>query len=206
MARRSRMNPDLQVRDGMYYPTLSANALDRLPEVFGEDVTFVEPCAGRLHLACALQERGWRCVGAFDVEERGEPVECGLGLQIADTSDPGWVPPEADLIVTNPPWESEFLLATLPLWLRHAPVVMLGPGRYEHNVWFSPIMRGFVTHIIPCGRVRFIEGTDSAGKHDSSWYVMSPAKEPDRFPVVIPRHMTKGGEEYLRRIREEIGA
>lgn len=79
--------------------------------------------------------------------------------------------------ITNPPWintsSSEYMLNNIILNLaQHAPTWLLLNSTYAWNQKSRPYMN-ICTDVVPVGRLKWIEDSDSVGKEDCAWFRFS---------------------------------
>lgn len=165
-------------RDRDFYATPVAATLRLLP--FIQDVTtFAEPMCGDGAIVKALENGGWECVGAWDLEPQGSMIgragvrDAGL-LQAEDLEG-------ADAIISNPPWPMPVKSSpqgSPPGWptvglidhlMRLRPTWMLLSADFCHNAYAVPLL-AHCTDIVSVGRVKWIEGSKHSGLDNASWY------------------------------------
>lgn len=134
---------------------------------------FIEPCAGSGQLIRHLQAAGHQCVGASDIEPRGPGI---VRMDVLDL-DPRHAH-DADLIITNPPWQRELLhqiIAHLRTFDR--PYWLLIDANWMFTGQAAPFLR-YCKYIVTIGRVRWIPGTTMSGKDDAAWFLFMPRMVP----------------------------
>ena len=149
-------------------------------------VRFAEPCAGAGALVGHLERTGRRCVLARDVAPRGPGIATGdaLALTADDLAD-------AEVVVTNPPWERSFLHRFLAHVLAlDVPTWLLLDAGWAYTRQAAPYLAD-CRMIVSVGRVRWIPGSAYTAKDDCAWYLFSRPLAPrcgaDRFPLFVPR-------------------
>lgn len=93
--------------------------------------------------------------------------------------------------ITNPPWlntsNSEYMLNNIIFnTARNAPTWLLLNSTYAWNQKSRPYM-SICTDVVPVGRLKWIEDSDSVGKEDCAWF---------RFHGDIPVHQSSNITEY----------
>ncbi|MBN8189522.1 class I SAM-dependent methyltransferase [Salipiger thiooxidans] len=122
---------------------------------------FVEPCAGKMSLADALESAGHNCAVAMDIAPRHERVRegcaltCGFGMG-------------ADYIITNPPWTRSVLHPMIERFSTIAPTWLLFDADWIHTKQASPFMWR-LRKIVSVGRVKWIEDSKHTGKDNAAW-------------------------------------
>lgn len=156
-----------------FYPTPLAAFEPLAPFVRGKHV--LEPCAGDGALCYYLTDVGAVIVGAYDIEPQHPNIDFGDAREL--TLYHSFRP---DLIVTNPPWpepqrNGEPTLSIAKHLARLAPTWLLLPSDFMHNVYAAELM-GYCHQIVSVGRVKWIEGSDSAGKDNCAWYLFDASR------------------------------
>ena len=169
---------DFQTRALAYYPTPREAVIPLLAHLPNK-VRFCEPCAGEGILARHLEHYGHECVIAYDVAPRAEWVLANDAswLQEADLCG-------SDFIITNPPWERTVLHQIIERCCHLAPTWLLFDADWMHTRQATPYMKWLIS-IVSVGRVKWIEGSNGAGKDNACWYLFhSPKPDPTiaRFP------------------------
>ena len=144
-----------------YYPTPYEAALPLLKHATG---TFVEPCAGDGRLIRHLERHGLRCVYACDIEPQGEGIEKRDVLFFGDCHFP-----QADAIITNPPWERESLHAMIDRFRHIAPTWLLFDSDWMFTGQAKQFLR-FCHKIVSVGRVSWMDNGTS-GMDNCCWYL-----------------------------------
>lgn len=138
------------------YQTIDPKAVRLLaPHLCGVE-TFAEPCAGEGYLIRDLEAAGLRCVHRSDIRE---------GIDALGLLDLG----DADAIITNPPWTRDILHAMIRHFQRQAPTWLLFDADWAHTGQSAPYIAQ-CSHIVPVGRLKWIEGSKSCGKDNVAWY------------------------------------
>jgi hypothetical protein len=141
--------------------------------------SFIEPCAGDGRLVRHLEAVcGLICVAAFDLCPAGPGVAQGDALTV-DL-------PEADYIITNPPWTRALMHPLITRFAAHAPTWLLfdsGWWQTRQAVPSEPILRT----VQGVGRVSWMENGQS-GMDDAAWHLFD-ARGPGSagFQAHMPR-------------------
>jgi hypothetical protein len=152
------------------YPTSLAQA-ERLLPFLWPGARFYEPCAGAGDLVRHLVARGMVCVGASDIEPRGEKIGKRDALTL-------WRPDleNADLIITNPAHEGVQTVFIIDHLRKLKPSWMLLPLDYLANDYMQQLL-GYASIITPAKRLR-LAGTPDQGTDNFVWV---------RFEELMPR-------------------
>jgi hypothetical protein len=146
-----------------FYPTPYEAVLPLLPYL-PEGTRFCEPCAGDGALISHLERHGHICCAAYDVAPQGEGIH---------QHDASWLMEgdlhRADAIITNPPWDRTPLHQIIERCARLRPTWLLFDADWAHTRQAAPML-DICSHIIAIGRVKWIAGTEGAGKDNSCWY------------------------------------
>lgn len=175
-----------------WYPTPLKAVYPLAP--FLRNKSYIEPCAGDGRLAehiFKLQPDS-TLVEAYDIEPQAEEV---LGVPIIQRDIVRQpikeVYEDVDCFVTNPPWLNNktsgyqlnkiitLLSSVLPTWL-------LLNGNYVFNKKSAECMR-HCTDVVPIGRVKWIEGSKSAGKEDCAWFCFDSRNDATHLTYIHPR-------------------
>jgi hypothetical protein len=152
---------DFTRRKSDKYLTPYAPILPLLPYLT-DVTTFIESCAGDGRLVRHLERHGLRCVGAFDTEPDSLFVRYGDALR-----EPLNV---CDAVITNPPWDRKLLHPMIDRFVRDSRQAwLLFDADWCHTRQSVPYMQ-WCSDIVPVGRVKWIEGTNMAGKDNVAWH------------------------------------
>lgn len=150
-----------------FYPTPEEAIFPLLPHLPPKS-TFCEPCAGDGALIRHLTKFGFKCVSAFDVEPQVD------GIAQYDASFMEKIHTNnADYIITNPPWDRWILHQIIERSVFIAPTWLLFDADWMHTRRAARLIN-FCDMIVSVGRVKWIEGSASAGKDNVCWYRFSP--------------------------------
>ena len=155
-----RSNFERNPRD--YYRTPSEAVFPIWPYL-QDHQTFCEPCAGDGALIRSLHEIGLTCSSAWDIE----PQEGGIGIQDACELTEEHLN-DADLIITNPPWERKLLHPMIEQFSDLRPTWLLFDADWVHTKQAIPFMPR-LRKIVSVGRVKWFDKT--AGKDNACWYL-----------------------------------
>ena len=150
-----------------YYPTPYEAVIPILshlpvhPQAYNR---FIEPCAGDGRLIRHLERHGLSCVYACDIEPQAKGIEQRDVLFFGNCDFP-----QADLIITNPPWEREPMHAMLEAFRMVAPTWLLFDSDWMFTGQAKPFLR-FCHKIVSVGRVSWMENGTS-GMDNCCWYL-----------------------------------
>lgn len=147
-----------------FYPTPMAAVKPLLPHLF-QKLAFCEPCAGAGHLVRHLEESGFKCASAFDIKPQHDSIRCHDASFITKDDLNG-----ADIIITNPPWDRVPLHQIIERCSLIAPTWLLFDADWMHTRQAAPYLQ-YCSKIVSVGRVKWIEGSDGAGKDNCCWYL-----------------------------------
>ena len=124
---------------------------------------YFEPCVGDGDLIQHLQslKPSLACVGQADVR---------FGLNALDLTKADLERSQAQMIISNPPWERTTLHALI--WHFCAlgvPAWLLFDGDWAHTRQAAVLM-SMCSHIVSVGRVKWIRDTPYTGKDNAAWY------------------------------------
>jgi hypothetical protein len=155
-----------------FYPTPLA-AVVPLTGHIGEDVAYWEPCAGERDLIEHISDICPQsfCVGAMDIQSPDADrfdnwhnmLEVGDALQSS-------APPEADYIITNPPWDRKILHPMIEHFSAMRPTWLLFDADWMHTKQSAPFMP-YLRKIVSVGRVKWIPDSKMTGKDNCAWYL-----------------------------------
>lgn len=148
-----------------FYPTPIEAVIPLMPHL-PVSFTFAEPCAGDARLALhidTLSDSKAICTLLSDIEPQDGGVE---KIDAFDVVIPG----NTEYIITNPPWDRKLLHPMIERFADIRPTWLL----FDANWMFTRQARPYLQYcekIVTIGRVKWIEGTNKAGKDDSCWYL-----------------------------------
>jgi len=150
-----------------YYKT-PKKALEPLIRHLPAGVRFSEPCAGDGQLIHYLTEL------RPDIEVGNVsdllPQESPWGIEI-DKLDAYWYEAgDEDYIITNPPWDRRILHELIIRFSDQKPTWLLFDSDWAYTKQAEPFMKR-CGKVVAIGRVKWIEGTKTNGKDNSSWYL-----------------------------------
>lgn len=149
-------------KDKYYTPVEGVTPL--IPFLSGVQ-TFVEPCAGDGRLVRHLERHGLRCVRYSDLE----PGSIFVRKDDALTAQF----PDADAIITNPPWSRDILHALIKRFLDLGkPFWFLFDADWPYTVQKGEVreLLKHCSHIVAVGRLKWIEDSNMSGKDNSAWF------------------------------------
>lgn len=133
--------------------------------------TFIEPCAGDGRLVNHLARYGMRCLYACDIA----PQPSGrVKIDQRDVLQPPLLPddhqplPQADYIITNPPWTRALLHPMIERFRREATTWLLFDAGWMFTGQARPFLP-FCDLIVNVGRLSWM-GNDIDGTDDCCWY------------------------------------
>jgi hypothetical protein len=124
-----------------------------------DHLIFDEPCAGDGSLIDALGPHGHVCWRASDIEPAAGDIEPQDALNISCT--------EAEMFITNPPWNWETLNALISHLVQIAPAWLLLNADVMHNKRMAPHMKRCVK-IASIGRISWMQNGQS-GYENCVW-------------------------------------
>jgi hypothetical protein len=131
--------------------------------------TFAEPCAGQGNLIRHLAEDDIHCRYASDIAPRNKlspmPIETRPFHKV--TAE---MMVDCEMVITNPPWTREILHPFIEHFLRLKPMWLLFDADWMHNGDDVPRLLRRCSKIVAVGRVKWIPGSESAGKENCCWY------------------------------------
>jgi len=148
-----------------YYRTFDPKAVEALKPYIPAGTTFVEPCAGDGVLTDQLvSDMKLLCVGQYDIEpQRNDIAELdALTLEEKHVSD-------ADIILTNPPWDRKILHAMIERFIDLRPTWLLFDSNWMFTRQAAPYLK-YCTNVVVIGRLKWIPNTTMAGKDDCCWF------------------------------------
>ncbi|MEL6587490.1 MAG: class I SAM-dependent methyltransferase [Pseudomonadota bacterium] len=154
---------DFKRVDRDFYPTPTP-ALAPLVSHLPRGAVYDEPCAGAGDLVHNLGRLrpDLRLGRASDVEPRL------AGIQQMDFRD--YEPsPDADLIITNPPWDRKLLHPMIEQFAGFLPTWLLFDADWVHTKQAGPFLP-MLCNIVSVGRVKWIPGSTMTGKDNCAWH------------------------------------
>lgn len=185
-------------RDRDYYATPPEPIYKLLPHL-GEHRTFAEPMCGDGAIIRVLEDRGWSCGFACDLEPQGQALEYAETGDVMDTLPHHYE--GCDVIVSNPPWPAKFgrgepttaIIAHLAVM---KPTWLLLSADFMHNEYAAPLL-AYCPKIVSVGRVKWIAGSKHTGFDNAAWYLFDrripehERVEPLAGPVLIGHRAAK---------------
>lgn len=154
-----RSNFERRERD--FYPT-PLEAVEPLLEHLAPHTIFHEPCAGDGALVDHLQAAHHACVWASDIEPQTRGIVKGDALEATIG--------EAEVFITNPPWERSILHKIIVALSDQAPTWLLFDADWIHTRQSAPYIHRLVK-IVSVGRVKWIPDSKMTGKDNCCWYL-----------------------------------
>lgn len=145
-----------------FYSTPISAVLPLLPHL-EEGTKFAEPCAGDGRLVKHLESFGHECVLATDIEPQDESVDQLDIFDLQWTSD-------ADMFITNPPWDRKILHPIITHLSDIAPTWLLFDADWVHTKQSAEYMPR-LQKIVSIGRVKWIEDSKMTGKDNCAWHL-----------------------------------
>jgi len=171
-----------------YYST-PAEAVDPLVNFFDNGPldkvidTFVEPCAGNGALVKHLRDAGLHCVHQSDIDPQGPRIAARDALTMSRGDFP-----EADAIITNPPWSRRLLHPLIERLSDVMPTWLLMDADWVHTQQAFPYLPRLRT-IVSVGRVRWIPGSKMKGKDNCAWHeFVNPTDHPFQATAFFARY------------------
>lgn len=131
--------------------------------------TFAEPCAGQGNLIRHLAEDDIHCRYASDIAPRNKlspmPIETRPFQKVTAS-----MMADCEMVITNPPWSREILHPFIEHFLHLKPMWLLFDADWMHNGEDVPRLLRRCSKIVAVGRVKWIPGSESAGKENCCWY------------------------------------
>lgn len=153
------------------YPTPQEAVGPLLPHL-RRGTKFCEPCAGEGKLIETLVTAGMDCVSAFDAAIGPHPR---IDVSFMMEHDIG----DAEMIITNPPWEREALHQIIVRCALFRPTWLLFDADWAHTRQAIPYLE-MCAKIVAVGRVKWIEGSEGPGKDNACWYLFDAKSAPSR--------------------------
>jgi len=139
---------------------------------FIQDVqNFCEPCAGDGALIRSLTQIGLQCVSAYDIEPQSYDIRTLDAFAITEKHLKN-----ADVIITNPPWDRKILHPLIDHLSALRPTWLLFDADWAHtrqSTQFLPKLR----KIVSVGRVKWFDNT--SGKDNAAWYLFDNQPDPN---------------------------
>lgn len=143
---------------------------------FNHPITYCEPCAGDGRLISHISHFSDHiCLLAIDKEPKADYIIKADALNLTEEALE-----HCDMIITNPPYTWSQLQPLLDFWIPLRPTALLLPADYMHNKRFAPYVEHCTT-IVSVGRVKWIEGSKTAGVDNYAWYIFMPQKQITKF-------------------------
>ena len=162
-----------------YYPTPYEAVVPLAGHLPSVPFTYCEPCAGDGRLVRHLSKFGGTCTRACDVEPRGIDGSAPLPIIEQQSALPDLMggglankPVNYDFIITNPPWQRDILHKMIEHFRHFSCAWLLFDGAWAFTKQAAPYLK-YCAKIVVVGRVKWIEGSEGAGKDDCAWYLFS---------------------------------
>lgn len=168
-------------RERDYYATPAKGAAPLLPFLIRDGIRdFAEICAGNDHLVRHLEFAGLRCVYKGDIATGQD----ALKLTLADLNN-------AQAVITNPPTkyaeERGSTTRLLTDLLQHVLDLGVPAWWLIHHDWVTSLRAvPFLKHcsdIVPCPRLKWIEGTKDGAMDSFSWFRIDPQYQRAFTPI-----------------------
>lgn len=150
------------------WPTIDRRAIAPLMQHLQPGVRYAEPMAGGGHLIILLNETSAQCVYAADLKPEAHGV-----VQADAMTAP--IPPEAEVVITNPPWTRDLLHSLIVPLSDQRPTWLLFDADWQNTgqaARFAPRLR----KIVHVGRLIWVHGTSNAGFTACCWYLFDKPK------------------------------
>lgn len=154
---------DFERRPRDWYPTPEAAVCPLLPHL-PPAAAFIEPCAGNGALIDHLEAAGHKCVRASDIEPQRPWIHQADALYEISPF------PEADFIITNPPWSRPVLHAMIRHFAHQRPTWLLFDADWMYTRQSAPYMP-MLRKVVSVGRVKWIPDSKMTGKDNVAWYL-----------------------------------
>lgn len=157
-----------------FYPTPEPAVEPLMRHLRGDEV-FVEPCGGDGTLIRHLEKRGLICGAAYDLEPKSSMVLPGdaFNLTARDCGD-------ADLIITNTPWDRDILHPLIDTFRNILPTWLLFDADWMHTKQAVPYLL-YCAKIVSVGRLKWIPDSKMVGKDNCAWYLFTDEVEETIF-------------------------
>lgn len=132
---------------------------------FAKNATFFEPCAGDGQLSDFLVKFGLKCLGESDICPQVDRIETKNALEIKETDLNN-----AELIITNPPWDRKILHPIILNFRKLRPTWLL----FDADWMFTKQAIPYLPHcskIVSIGRVKWMPDSKYTGKDNACWYL-----------------------------------
>lgn len=148
-----------------YYRTWDPKAVAALAPFLNPGDRFVEPCAGDNVLTEQIEELGLIWAGSYDIEPQADFVEemDALMLQKHHLNN-------ADVIITNPPWERKLLHQFIEVFANLRTTWLLFDSDWAYTKQAKTLLNAYCTDIVVIGRLKWIEDSKMSGKDNCAWY------------------------------------
>ena len=146
-----------------FYPTPFQAVKPLLPHL-SEKEFFVEPCAGDGTLVDHLEKNNMKCIFQSDIEPRRKNI---LELDVFKLDAMQFL--NADLIITNPPWDRKILHPLILHCIELLPTWLLFDADWMHTKQAADYLP-YLKKIVSVGRVKWIPDSESTGKDNCCWY------------------------------------
>lgn len=123
---------------------------------------FLEPCAGDHRLVNHLEDFGFTCDMASDIEPQSDLVCDKDAFDIENNMN--------RTIITNPPWDRKILHPMIDYFRSISPSTwLLFDADWMHTLQSANYMK-YCKTVISIGRVKWIEDSTMTGKDNCVWY------------------------------------
>ncbi len=142
---------------------------------------FAEVCAGGGRMVDFFELHGHECTYACDIHplRRGIRKRAATDVRIEDVNG-------AEMFITNPPWEREWLHPIIDHLSSLLPTWVIIDADWAHNVTEPvPSLVARCAMIVPIGRIKWIPGSEHSGKENVCWYLLLPGHT--EGPMFRPR-------------------
>jgi hypothetical protein len=119
--------------------------------------SFAEPCAGDGAMVVALEQAGFTCGYAGDIQTGQD----AFSLNQHNVAS-------CDCIITNPPYDRKIMHPLIDIFRRLKPTWLLLESDWLFTIQSTPFML-HCSDVVPIGRVRWIPGSDSDGFDNYAW-------------------------------------
>lgn len=146
-----------------FYPT-PIKAIEPLLEQLDDGTVFIEPCAGDGAIVNYLTDNGHKCIYASDIYPLTDWIAKKDIYDIEDSLLNQYT------VITNTPWDRKFVSDLLDRIIENnGEAWLLLDADLMHNKWMAKYMQ-YCSHVVTCGRVKWIEDSKSSGFNNSCWY------------------------------------